>query len=113
MINRYLHSPPLYFIIGMCWTCIVKGGVAFGSDVQSFSILDGNFCSYVLFRAYANDVLDFLWSDWVLLAVELLEVVRADVSLYLRRILNDFLCRIYLLDNVHDDAGCRRTLILT
>lgn len=112
IINGYLHSPPIYFIIGMCWTCIVKGGVAFGSDVQSFSILDGNLRSHVLFRTYAYDVLDFLWSNWVFLAIELLEVVRTDVYLHLRRILNNFLCRIYLLDNVHDGAWIRRTLIL-
>ena len=86
----------------MWWTCWDKGGISFGSYVQSIGVLDRYFCSHVLCWWHVYYVLTFLRSNWFFPVVKLLEVIRTHVYLYFRCILNYFLRRLYLLDDLYD-----------
>ncbi len=87
-----------------------KGRERNESHVPRAWLLDGYFCCHVLFRAYERCIVAVLRSNRSFCIFILLEFIRKNVYLHFRSVLDDFLCRIYILFDFHHGSRYR-TLI--
>lgn len=87
-----------------------KGGMHCGSNVSCTWFLDRHLYNHVLFGRHENHRAHFLGTDRVFLSIGLFETVRTYVYVCLWSLFDDFLCRLHVLDELHD-AIRRRTVI--
>lgn len=87
-----------------------KGRERNESHVPRAWLLDGYFCCHVLFRTYERCIAAVLRSNRSFCIFILLESIRKNVYLHFRSVLDDFLCRIYILFDFHHGSRYR-TLI--
>lgn len=86
-----------------------KGGMHCGSNVSCTWFLDRHLYDHVLFGRHENHIAHFLGTDRVFLSIGLFETVRTYVYVCLWSLFDDFLCRLHVLDELHD-AIRRRTV---